>query len=181
MILNSRNANYVLTFPRNFLYESVQDRYRTYLKRLPLPYNDVNDYLNASVQQFTFPSIDAENVEQTLYEDKIQWKGAFRLGKSFDKSFQITFKSYEGYINYWMMFDQFQEFLSYDNANAFMPNITLSFLDQDGFELIVIDFKQLTMTSISELELNFSSNTPEFQSFSCGFGYNYYELKRRLE
>ena len=181
MILNSKNNNYIISFPKNFLYSTVQDRYWPMLKRLPLPYDSITDYMNASIQQFSFPGVNAENVEQTLYEDKVQWKGAYRLGKLMSKDFDMTFKSYEGYINYWMMHDQFREFLAYDNKEEFLPNLTLSFLDQDGFELISIVFKQITMTSISELELNFSSNTSEFQQFTCGFHYNYMEIKNRLD
>jgi hypothetical protein len=181
MILNSRNTNYIISFPKNFLYPKVQERYASLLKRLPLPYDSVTDYMNASIQSLTFPGVSVENVEQTLHEDKVQWKGGFRMGKQFDKNFDITFKSYEAYINYWMMFDQFEEFLSYDNENEFLPNLTLSFLDQDGFELVTITYKQITMMSISELELNFSSNSAEFQSFTCGFHYNYFEVKRRLD
>lgn len=181
MILNSKNNNFIASFPKNFLYEKVRKRYTPLLKRLPLPYDGITDYLNASIQQFTFPGVSVETVEQTLSEDKVQWKDGYRLGKSFDKNFTVTFKNYEGYLNYWMMFDQFQEFLKYDNAKQYLPNITLSFLDQNGFELIVIEFKQVLMKGISELELNFASNAPEFQSFSCDFAYNYFELKRRLD
>lgn len=181
MILNSRNNNYIISFPRNFLYPTVQKRYAPLLKRLPIPYDSVTDYLNASIQSLTFPGISTENVEQVLYEDRVQWKGGFRLGKQIEKDFSMTFKSYEAYINYWMMFDQFQEFLAYDNENEFLPNLTLSFLDQDGFELVVFEFKQLTMKGISELELNFSSNTADFNNFTCDFHYNYFEIKRRLD
>lgn len=181
MILNSRNNNFIVGFPKTFLYQRVQERYAPLLKRLPLPYDSVTDYLNASIQSMTMPSISAENVSQTLYEDGIQWKGGYRIGKYMEKDFTITFKSYEAYVNYWIMFDQFQEFLAYDNENQYLPNMTLSFLDQDGFELVVFEFKQITMTGLSELELNFSSNTAEFNNFTCDFHYNYLTIKRRLD
>lgn len=181
MILNSRNNNYILNFPRNFLYPKINKRYAPIYKRLPYPYDSPVDFLNASVQQMTMPSISAENAQQVLYEDGVQWKGAYRLGKYMSKDFSVTFKSYEGYVNYWMMHDMFEEFLAYDNENEFLPNMSLSFLDQNGFELINIEYKQITMTGISELELNFSSNTADFQTFTCDFHYNYVTVNRRLD
>lgn len=180
MILNSRNANYILNFPKNFLFPEIQNRYRTYLKRLPLPYADVTDYLNASIQSVTFPGAKMEEVEQTLSEDPIRWKGGTNKNY-FEREFTVTFKSYEGYINYWMMFDLFTQYVDYDNKVEFLPNVTLSFLDHTGFELIVFEFKQLILTEISELQLNFTSNAAEFQDFECKFLYNYYTIKRRLD
>ena len=181
MILNSKNNNYIVKLPKNFIYPNIQSKYNHLIKRMPLPYDDITDYLNASIQQITLPSVSADNVDQILYEDNIQWKSGYRLGRIIDKNFSLTFKSYEGYINYWIMFEQLQQYLSYDNKNEFLPDIILSFLDQHGFELISIIFKQIIMKSISELELNFSSNTPEFQSFTCEFHFNYFEIKHRLD
>jgi hypothetical protein len=180
MILNSKNSNYIFNFPKNFLYPKIQDRYRTYLKRLPLPYADVTDYLNASIQSVTFPGGSMDIVEQNLYEDPVKWKGGMSA-RYFTKEFSVTFKSYEGYINYWMMFDLFQEYLNYDNDREFLPNVTLSFLDHSGFELIVFEFKQILMVEIGDLQLNFTSNAAEFQSFDCKFMYNYFTIKRRLD
>lgn len=180
MILNSRNSNFILTFPKNFLYPRIQDRYRTYLKRLPLPYDSVTDYLNASIQSTSFPGASIGIVEQRLYEDPVKWKDGLS-GRFFKREFSVEFKSYEGYINYWMMFDLLQEYANYDNKEPYLPNITLSFLDQSGFELIVYEYQKVIMTDISDLQLNFTSNAADFQSFSCSFTYNYFKVKRRLD
>jgi hypothetical protein len=37
------------------------------------------------------------------------------------------------------------------------------------------------MLSISELELNYSSNTADFKTFNMNFKYNYIKIKKRLE
>jgi hypothetical protein len=181
MILNSRNSNFILTFPKNFLYPKIQERYKTYLKRLPLPYDSVTDYLNASVQSTSFPGANIDVVEQRLYEDRVNWKDGLSAKVAFKREFSVEFKSYEGYINYWMMFDLLQEYANYDNKEQFLPDVTLSFLDQTGFELIVYEYQQIIMTGISDLQLNFTSNAADFQSFTCDFMYNYFKVKRRLD
>jgi hypothetical protein len=37
------------------------------------------------------------------------------------------------------------------------------------------------MTGISELELNYASNTAEFRNFTVNFKYNYIEIMKRLD
>jgi len=181
MILNSKNNNFIVRFNRGFIYPQITQRYETYLKRLPLPYENVHDYLTASVQSITFPSLSVEPVEQTLYEDPHTSKGGKRFETYLDRTFQISFKTYEGYINYWIMFDLFRDYYDLDNKQEFLPDINLTFLDHTGFEFITINFNQVVFTNLSELELNYSSNTAEFRNFTAGFKYNYIKIEKRLQ
>lgn len=137
--------------------------------------------MTAGIQAMTFPALTAEPVEQILYEDNYTSKGGLRLERYLDREFNITFKLYEGYINYWVMFDMFRAFYDLDNKEAFLPDVTLSFLDQTGFEFVAVEFHQVLMTNISELELNYSSNTAEFKTFNMNFKYNYIRIKKRFD
>lgn len=181
MILNSKNNNFLVTIPQNFIYPDIQKRYGTYLKRLPLPYDSVTDYLNASVQSVTFPALSMELVEQTLYEDPISAKGGLQPGVYLSREFTMTFKTYEGYINYWMMYDLLWAYWDLDQKNKYLPDITLTFLDHNGFEFMTVIFKQIIAYAISEIELNYSSNAAEFKNFTVNFKYNYVEFKKRLQ
>lgn len=181
MILNSKNSNFIVRFNRGFIYPDIAKRYETYLKRLPIPYESVQDYLTASVQAVTFPALAVEPVEQTLYEDPHTSKGGRRFETYLDRTFTITFKTYEGYINYWIMFDLFRAYYDLDNKQEYLTDINLTFLDHTGFEFITIDFNQIVLTDISELELNYSSNTADFKTFTAGFKYNYIHIQKRLQ
>jgi len=181
MILNSKNNNFVIRFPQNFFYPSIVDKYTTYLKRLPQPYESVADYMSASIQAVTFPSLNAETVEQVLYEEPVTAKGGKRIERYLDRSITLTLKSYEGWINYWIFFDQMFAYWDLDNKEKYLPELTVSFLDQTGFEFVAINFQQITMTGISELELNYASNTAEFRNFSVNLKYNYIRIMKRLQ
>jgi hypothetical protein len=181
MILSAKNNNFIVRFNKGFFYESVVDKYETYIKRLPIPYENLHDYMTAGIQAMTFPALTAEPVEQILYEDNYTSKGGLRLERYLERQFNITFKLYEGYINYWVMFDMFRAFYDLDNKEAFLPDVTLSFLDQTGFEFVAVEFHQVLMTNISELELNYSSNTAEFKTFNMNFKYNYIKIKKRFD
>jgi hypothetical protein len=181
MILNAKNNNFIVRFAKGWFYPSVTQKYETYIKRLPIPYENLHDYMTASVQSMTFPALTAEPVEQILYEDNYTSKGGLRLERYLDRNFTLTFKLYEGYINYWVMFDTFRAFYDLDNKEKFMPDVTLSFLDQTGFEFIAVELHQVLITNISEVELNYSSNTADFKTFSMTFRYNYIKIKKRLD
>lgn len=181
MILNSRNNNFIVRFNRGFFYPDIVEKYETYLKRLPLPYENLQDYMTASIQSITFPSLTADTVEQVLYEDPITAKGGKRPIWFLDRSFKITFKSYEGFINYWVFFDMFFSYYDLDQRDKYLKDVTLTFLDQTGFEFLAIEFGQIIMTDVSELDLNYSSNTAEFKTFTVGFKYNFINVKKRLQ
>jgi hypothetical protein len=177
MILTSKNNNFIVTFNQGWFYPSVVKKYETYIKKLPIPYQTLHDYMTASVQAMTFPALSAEPVEQVLYEDPYSSKGGKRLETYLSRELTLTFKLYEGYINYWIMFDQFVAYYNLNNKEAFMPDISLTFLDQTGFEFLTVQFHQIVILNISELELNYSSNTAEFKNFTMNFKYNYIRMR----
>ena len=181
MILSSKNNNFIVTFNRGFFYPNIVEKYETYLKRLPIPYENLHDYMTASIQAMSFPALTAEPVEQILYEDNYTSKGGLRLERYLNREFNLTFKLYEGYINYWVMFDMFRAYYDLDNKDAFLPDITLQFLDATGFEFMSVQFHQILMTSISELELNYSSNSADFKTFNMNFKYNYIKIQKRFD
>lgn len=181
MILNSKNNNFLVTIPQNFIYPDIQKRYGTYLARLPLPYDSVTDYLNASVQSVTFPALSLELVEQNLYEDQVSAKGGLQPTRYLSREFTMTLKTYEGYINYWMMYDLLWAYWDLDQKNKYLPDITLTFMDHNGFEFMTVIFKQVIFYGLSEIELNYSSNAAEFKNFTVNFKYNYIEIKKRLQ
>ena len=181
MILNSRNNNFIVRFQKGWFYPDLVEKYETYIKRLPVPYGNLQDYMTAGIQAISFPSISAETVEQVLYEDPISAKGGHNPIWYLDRGLTLTFKSYEGYINYWVMFDTFFEYYKMDQKDKYLGDITLTFLDQTGFEFVSIEFSQVVMTSISSLELNYSSNTADFTNFTVDFKYNYIKVKKRFD
>jgi hypothetical protein len=159
----------------------VTEKYTTYLKRLPIPYESIEDYMSASIQSVTFPALTADTVEQLLYEEPVTAKGGKRFERYLDRQFTITFKSYEGWINYWIMFDQMFAYWDLDNKKKYLPDLNLGFLDHTGFEFVAINFQQVVMTGVSELELNYASNTAEFRNFTVNFKYNYIRIIKTLQ
>ena len=61
MILNSLNNQFVIRFPKSFFYPEIHAKWTPVVKRLKLPYENLEDFINASVQSLAFPSIESIN------------------------------------------------------------------------------------------------------------------------
>lgn len=79
------------------------------------------------------------------------------------------------------MFDLFRDYYDLDNKDKFLADVNLTFLDQTGFEFISVEMHQILMLSMSELELNYSSNAADFKTFNVNFKYNFIKIKKRFD
>lgn len=182
MILNAKNNNFRLEFKKSFFYEPIVDRYEFIIKRLPCPYKNIRDYINASIQEVTFPSTSLPIVEQqNLHNNTTPWKGKGDMEYNIEKNITVTFKLYEGYINYWIMYEQLHHFYKYTTRQQAYPDLELSFMDNLGYELFTFKLGRVIYTDISELSLSFASNVPDFKTFTCKFTYTDFDLLKRIQ
>lgn len=179
--INPIRSNYILRLPQGWLYKSIKDKYDFILKRLPIPYNTLEDYISSSITKFTLRGAGFEPVEQRLYEDPVKWKSGFNYKNILDRVISIEFKIYEHFWNYLIMYDQFIEYLDYDNKEEFMPDLIMFLLDHTGHAIYKIHYKQLVYKSISDLDLDYSIHESGFTTFTCEFNYNYFEMKEMIE
>jgi hypothetical protein len=181
MILNAKNNNFRLEIPKNFYFDTIVDKYEYIIKKLPCPYTNIRDYINASIQEVTVPEVSLPTVtQQSLHNPDVPWKGPWNMEKSIAKELTVTFKLYEGYLNYWILYEQLHHFYKYSTKAQAFPDLYLSFLDNTGYELFTFRMVRVIFNEISNLSLSFSSNVPEFQTFTCGFVYTDFELLKRL-
>jgi len=174
VILNSRSNQFVFKLPTGFLYPEVQDKYNFYLKRLPTPFDNIESYLNSTVQSVTFPSISADQDVQILDKRPQYWKQTFELERVITKEFTVNFKTADGFLNYWVLFEQFQQYLQEKNDKDYFPDMSIIFLDRDGYELVTVRFSQPIMKAIDQLEMSYASNAFEFRTFGITFQYNWF-------
>ena len=196
MILNSKFSNFIFTFPRGWLYPDIDEKYAIFFKRLPIPYRNTLDYINFTVQSISWPGIDTQTPSQTVTQkrDDVRngvasgkhstrdFKSGFDMALSAMKEFNVIFRTTEGFLNYWIMHDQFEQYLSYGaNNEAFLSDVQLQILDHYGYLIMTRVYHNIVMTGISELELSYSSNIPEYRTFTCNFKHNGFTLKKELQ
>jgi hypothetical protein len=82
----------------------------------------------------------------------------------------------EGFINYFVMMETVLEHLNFKNPDLFVENLPLQVLDNNGNVISTMQFKGVTIASLSELNLNYTQNAPQATNFTVGFNYNYLSI-----
>jgi hypothetical protein len=192
MILNSKNNQFVFRFPKGFIPADLEEKYNFYLKRLPTPFANITDYVNHTVQSVTFPSVASDEVEQwvgrrTSAGEKFvsknpqYWRQSLDLERVVPKEFSVNLKATDGYLNYWVLYETYRNYLSIPNMDDYFPDMNIMYLDRDGYQVLTVDFKQPIMKGISEVEMNYSSTAIEFRTFTVNFKYNTFNIAVKLD
>ena len=177
MILNARANSFYFVFPKGFFPPGIQDKYFQYLKSQSLPYDTLTQFMNSTIQSVSFPSLEAGSVTQTRPLGKtITYQSSIPIQNMFSQGFNVTFRAAEGFTNYFVMLETMLEHLNFKSPDLFVENLPLQILDNNGNVITTVQFKGVTVASLSELALNYTQNAPTATSFSAGFNYNYLSI-----
>jgi hypothetical protein len=192
MILNAKNNQFVFRFPKGFISPELEQKYNFYLKRLPTPFANITDYVNHTIQSVTFPSVASDEVEQwvgrrtmvdgkTVTKNPQYWRQSLDLERIIPKEFTVSLKAADGYLNYWVLYEVYRDYLTVPNMEDYFPDMSIMYLDRDGYQILTIDFQQPLMKGISEVEMNYSSTALEFRTFTVNFKYNRFNISVKLD
>lgn len=182
MILNSLSNQFVIKFQHNFFYPEIHAKWGPVIKRLKLPYENLEDFMNASVQSLNFPAIDLPVQEQPQQQFRIAYRPGKELEPLFDKNLTLTFKLSEGFITYWILFEQIELFIQvYEVKKTFWDPMYVSFLDHHGFELVAFSFEKIIPTSMSQFDISYATTAAEFNTFTLNLRYNRFKIQRRID
>lgn len=181
MILNAKSNMFTIWFPPNFFYPSVVSKWEPVVKRLKLPYRTIEDFFNSSIQSVTIPAMELPTPSQQQSQYEQVYKGGKELEPTFQRTLDVTFKLAEGFITYWIIFDQIEEFLTYQEGNVFWPPMYVSFLDLHGFELVAFEFNRIVPTGLSQFDVNYATTAADFNTFTMGLRYNRFNIKYRID
>jgi len=179
MILNSLNNQFCINLQSSFFYREIHERWIPVIKRLKLPYETLEDFMNASIQSLSFPSVELNVSEQTQSQFKIAYRGGKELEPILDKNLTLTFKLSEGFITYWILFEQIELFQEYSLRKPFWEPMYVSFLDHHGFELVQFTFEKIIPTSLSQFDISYAQTAAEFNTFTMNLRYNRFKIKRQ--
>lgn len=192
MILNAKSNQFRFLFPKGFIYPEIEEKYSRFLKKIPGPFESMNDYVNHTIQGITFPSIQADTNEQIngreVYSDNDSnenfltknprsVKGSFDLSRVLDKNFTVTLKAADGFLNYWILFENLQKFLQVYNPDQYVPDFQIQYLDFMGYQFSTINYRKVLFTGISEMELAYNSVAMDFRTFTVSFKYSNFDIQ----
>jgi len=137
------------------------------------------DYFNYGVQSLNLPGPSYDPVSQNDYPGNTRsFRSSFPKQELFDKTLTITFQAFDGWVNYWMAVELFDYYYKLSGKEPFLPEgVGVQMLDGEGNVFVTCKLKDMIMSSVGALDLNFSSNTVEFQTFDVNFSYNILEVE----
>lgn len=198
MILNARLNGFMVQLPVDFFNAEVQRKYEKYYRSLLLPYNNLDDFMVSTIQGINFPGFKSTLQTQINPLGKIQERQSSKpIEDQFDRTLTLTFKLSDAFLNYFIFLDNALNYLSplnvarentqnslgvaqskavVNNNHPFFKPIRLTLLNNEGYAIASIVLNRPMLTSLSEMKLSYSSNTPQFQTFTATFQYYDFNL-----
>lgn len=181
MVLNNLSASFCIWLQPNTFYPEVNELWKPQFRRMYLPYLTLEDFFNSQITQISFPSVSSSNVQQKAQNYSINKRPGLQLNHQMDKTFTLTVKLSESYITYFMARQQFDLFLKFgENAKElYMPPISVTILDDGGFETVTYTYHELTPVGLSDFDLSYAARPGTFNTFTWTFSYNYFDIYYR--
>ena len=176
MRINSQNNQFVFSLPQAYVTKDIEEKFQILMDKNFVQYNDVMDYLNSTIKDMVFPSISYETVTQTKYHGKkVQFREAGNVADKFQGQLDITYRSVDSHLNYFLLLEICNRYYLQDNPN-YLPTLNIKILDKDGDVIYIILLKDVIVSSLSELRLAYYNTDFAEQTFTLQFTYNFIDI-----
>lgn len=181
MRISSQNSQFIFNFPVDFIEPHLYEQFQKLMDKNFIPYESVIDYINSTIKEVVFPSASFENKEQTLRRGKkVGWKDSKSVFDTFTNELDITFRSVDSWLNYFIMLQILMEFYLNNDKNQ-IPMFTLEIIDKDGNLIYTIIFEEVLLKSIGEIRLGYQQYDIAEKTFSVTFRYNFIDIRWELD
>lgn len=177
---SARNNTYIFNFPKTFIPNEIEERYRPYLERMPgNTFVSALDYLNYSIQSINLPGPNYIPVDQNDFPGNTRrFRSSLPTQELYSKELNVTCKSLDGFINYWLALDLWMYWYELDGKTPYIPDPPgIQIFDGEGNIVMTVQLERMIFQSITDLDLDFSSNTVSFKTFTMTFIYNLIDFK----
>lgn len=176
MRINSQNNQFIFNLPQGAITKEVEDKFQKVLDKNFVPYNDVMDYLNSTIKGIIFPGLSFDKVIQQKFHGKTKkFREAGNIMDKFQNEIDITFRSVDSNMNYFILMEICSRHYLDDNPN-FLTGFSIEILDKDGDLLYTIKFDEMLISSLSEMPLSYNATEFVEHTFNLQLSYNYINM-----
>lgn len=177
MILTQRNHTFLILFPKTFFSNDLKSNFDYYQKQLKLPYDNIDDYMSSTVQNVNFPGWSMEKRTQVRKLGARQdFKNAVPVKDLLDRKFTIQFKLSDGFLNYFMFYNNSIEYLDFRNKELYFDDFKFLLLNNEGYLVGTIDFYQVILTGMSNVKLDYANVERMNNTFTADFNFNDWDI-----
>lgn len=181
MRISAQSNQFIFNLPIDFIEPYLYDQFQKLMDKNFVPYDSVVEYLSSTIKEIVFPSSSYENKEQVLRRGKVvAWKDSKSVFDTFTNEIDITFRSVDSYINYFMLLQILVEFYL-NNKKEQIPMFNIQILDKDGSLIYTIIFDEVLLKSIGELRLGYQMYDIGEKTFTITFRYNFLDIRWEID
>ncbi len=180
MISDPIQSNFRTFFMKGFIYEEVYDDIFPLFQQLDMPYESIEAYLNSTIMNTRIPGLKDEGTEKQTNRGKFRtYKGSMIPQEMVDKTLTLTFKLKGSFLNWIIFYKQTLKFLdsSAGSDRVFLPPIYTHILDDNGNAIIELQYNQIRITDLPDLDLKKSDNGIVSREFDITFAWNNFDIK----
>ena len=197
--LKGRQDGFRLLFPKEFLVPEIEEKYTRILRDKKGYYLTTIDFINESIQKVnvlgfqnaTFqqqqstrglqPTIDESRVEQNKFmyasSDYNYRNGVSPIALT-DRTFNVTFRHTLGYLNYFILFENFWYQFSRDmKYNDLMQTLPIDIFNEKGSIYSRIILYYPLINSMDMLEFDYTQPIAQSQTFNIEFKYSNFDFE----
>ncbi len=178
MRLSSQSSQFIFNLPSDFLPQEIINTYTPILEKNWVQYENVIDYINSTIKSVNFPGLSIQTPEQSLIRGKKRsYKPATNVNDIVStREFQVTFRSVDSDLNYWLVFDIFQKHYL-DVINMYINPFTITAVDIHRDAIYVIKFFEIIALSLSEVIFDYSQQKVNAKEFTLTFKFNFVQIE----
>jgi hypothetical protein len=197
--LKGRQDDFRLLLPKEFLVTEIEEKYSGILKEKLGYFDSPIDFLNETIQKVNVlgfqegtitqdqPVIGAEPTfkQNRIKQNQFQYAGSqfnYRSGvppiQLTDKTFNITFRHTLGYLNYFMLFENFWYQFSRDMNYEDLPQrFTIDIYNELGSIYSRVSLFYPMINSMDMLEFDYTQPIAQSQTFNIEFKYSNFDFE----
>jgi len=158
------------------------DSYIPILEKNWVQYENVIDYLNSTIKEISSPGLSVDTPIQRIKRGKeINYKPATNVNDIMaSRELDITFRSVDSDLNYWILWDMFIK--HYLDVNAlFVSPFILQAVDIHRDVIYQINFREVILKTQSEQRFSYSDQAFNEKQFTVTFSFNFLDIEFKLD
>lgn len=197
--LKGRQDGFRLLLPKEFLVPEVEAKYAGILKEKLGYFDSPIDFLNETIQKVNVLGFQdgtmtqdqpVKGAEPTMKQNRIKQNQFQYAGSQFnyrsgvppiqltDKTFNITFRHTLGYLNYFMLFENFWYQFSRDMNYEDLPQrFTIDLFNELGSIYSRVSLFYPMINSMDMLEFDYTQPVAQSQTFNIEFKYSNFDFE----
>jgi hypothetical protein len=197
--LKGRQDGFRMLLPKEFLVPEVEEKYTGILKEKLGYFDSPIDFLNETIQKVNVLGFQdgtmiqeqpVKGAEPTMKQNRIKQNQFQYAGSQFnyrsgvppiqltDKTFNITFRHTLGYLNYFMLFENFWYQFSRDMNYEDLPQrFTIDLFNELGSIYSRVSLFYPMINSMDMLEFDYTQPVAQSQTFNIEFKYSNFDFE----